>query len=127
MPDPFIYSSDDLPVMSGGLPEGSGVGWWDDFFADGAKPCPFFVEWPDENLVAWFGEAIRWARERAKQAGAAVEFQCCSIFDAGVRAGEPGRRPGLLRRTPARHAGHVALLPARAPAWVLLATRESPA
>ncbi len=46
--------------MPGDLPEGSGsgAGWWDEFFADRAKPCPFFVEWPDENLVAWFGEGL---------------------------------------------------------------------
>ncbi len=124
MPDPFIYSRDDMPGMVGGLTEGSGAGWWDEFFADRAKPCPFFVEWPDENLVAWFSEgrlapgrvlelgcghgrnavylasrgcgvdavdfsaqAISWARERARQAGVAVEFQCCSIFDATFTAG----------------------------------------
>ncbi len=26
--------------------------WWDGFFADRAKPCPFFVNWPDESLAA---------------------------------------------------------------------------
>lgn len=26
----------------------------DGFFSDRAKPCPFFVEWPDENLAEWF-------------------------------------------------------------------------
>jgi SAM-dependent methyltransferase len=123
VPDPFVYSSDDVPGMADGLPEGSGAAWWDEFFADRAKPCPFFVGWPDENLVAWFSagllapervlelgcghgrnavylaslacgvdavdfsaQAIRWARERAKQAGVAVEFQCCSIFDAKFTA-----------------------------------------
>ena len=44
--------------MAGGLPEGRGAGWWDEFFADRAKPCPFFVEWPDENLIAWFSEGL---------------------------------------------------------------------
>jgi SAM-dependent methyltransferase len=99
--------------------EDRGGAWWDEFFEDSSKPCPFFVEWPDENLVAWFGaglltpgrvlelgcgpgrnaiylagrgcrvdavdfsaEAIEWAKGRAKLAGAAVDFQCCSIFDA---------------------------------------------
>lgn len=26
---------------------------WDGFYADRAKPCPFFVDVPDENLVEW--------------------------------------------------------------------------
>jgi hypothetical protein len=38
VPDPFIDSSDDVPGMAGGLPEGRGAGWWDEFFADRAKP-----------------------------------------------------------------------------------------
>ena len=25
--------------------------WWDRFYHDRAKPCPFFVEWPDESLA----------------------------------------------------------------------------
>ena len=32
MPDPFIYSSDDAPGMAGGLLEGNGASWWDEFF-----------------------------------------------------------------------------------------------
>ncbi len=119
MQDLFIYTSDDVPSRPGALVEGRGGAWWDEYFADRARPSPFFVEWPDENLVAWFGEgllapgrvlelgcghgrnatylaslgysvdavdfsarAIEWARERAKQAGTPVDFQCCSIFDA---------------------------------------------
>ena len=31
---------------------------WDEFFADRHKPIPFFVEWPDENLVAWCSEGL---------------------------------------------------------------------
>jgi SAM-dependent methyltransferase len=104
-----------------GLDDASCSAWWGEFFADRAKLCPFFVDWPDENLVQWFGDgtlapgrvlelgcghgrnalylagqgcrvdavdfsaqALDWARERAQAAGAAVRFQCCSIFDATV-------------------------------------------
>ena len=124
MQDPFIYTSDDVLRMLDALLEDSGGAWWGEFFADRARPCPFFAEWPDENLVAWFSEglltpgrvfelgcghgrnatylaglgcsvnavdfsaqAIEWARERAKQAGAPVDFQCCSIFDAAFTEG----------------------------------------
>jgi SAM-dependent methyltransferase len=30
----------------------AGSGWWDEFYADRAKPVPFFEAKPDENLVA---------------------------------------------------------------------------
>jgi SAM-dependent methyltransferase len=117
--DRFIYTHDDVLRMLDALLESKGGAWWSEFFADRSKPCPFFVEWPDENLAEWCGEgmlapgpvlelgcghgrnatylaslgygvdavdfsaeAIEWARERAKSAGASVAFQCCSIFDA---------------------------------------------
>ena len=124
MTDQFIYTSDDvLRMLDSLLADGDG-GWWDGFFADRARRCPFFTGRPDENLAEWFGqgllapgrvlelgcghgrnavylaslgctvdavdfsaEAISWARERARQAGARVSFQCCSIFAAAC---EPG-------------------------------------
>ncbi len=58
MQDPFIYTSDDVLRMLDALLEGRGGAWWNEFFADRAKPCPFFVEWPDENLVAWFSDGL---------------------------------------------------------------------
>jgi SAM-dependent methyltransferase len=39
-----------------GLDDAACSAWWGEFFADRAKPCPFFVDWPDENLVQWFGD-----------------------------------------------------------------------
>lgn len=32
--------------------------WWDSFYADRAKPCPFFVASPDESLARWVGEGV---------------------------------------------------------------------
>jgi SAM-dependent methyltransferase len=124
MTDRFVYTSGDVLRMLDDLLADGGGGWWDGFFADRARPCPFFTGRPDENLAEWFGqgllapgrvlelgcghgrnavhlaglgctvdavdfsaEAIGWARERARQAGARVSFQCCSIFDAAC---EPG-------------------------------------
>lgn len=56
MRDQFIYTTDDTLRMLDALLADRGDGWWNGFFSDRAKPCPFFVEWPDENLVEWFDE-----------------------------------------------------------------------
>jgi SAM-dependent methyltransferase len=44
------------------LLEDRGGGWWNAFFTDrakdGAAPCPFLVDWPDESLVAWFSQGL---------------------------------------------------------------------
>jgi SAM-dependent methyltransferase len=53
--DRFIYTRDDVLRMLDGLLAGKGGAWWSEFFADRSKPCPFFVERPDENLAEWFG------------------------------------------------------------------------
>jgi SAM-dependent methyltransferase len=53
MPDGFIYTPDDTLRLLDRLLTERGGAWWDGFFADRAKPCPFFVEAPDENLVEW--------------------------------------------------------------------------
>jgi hypothetical protein len=54
----FIYTRDDVLRMLDALLESKGGAWWSEFFADRSKPCPFFVEWPDENLAEWFGEGM---------------------------------------------------------------------
>lgn len=56
MPDGLVYSTDDVLEMLDDLVAGDAPGEWDEFFADRAKPCPFFVDWPDENLVTWFDD-----------------------------------------------------------------------
>ncbi len=50
----FVADRDDLARL---LDEflGSRDGFWDGFYADRAKPCPFFVDAPDESLVEWCG------------------------------------------------------------------------
>lgn len=58
MQDHFIYTIDDVLRMLDDLLAGGGGGSWNEFFADRSKPCPFFVEWPDENLVGWFDEGM---------------------------------------------------------------------
>jgi hypothetical protein len=32
--------------------------WWDGFYQDRAKPCPFFVDLPDESLAQWIDEGL---------------------------------------------------------------------
>ena len=32
--------------------------WWDSFYQDRAKPCPFFVTAPDESLAGWVDEGL---------------------------------------------------------------------
>jgi SAM-dependent methyltransferase len=125
MPDQFIYTRDDvLRMLDILLANASSGAWWDEFFAHPPKPCPFLVDWPDENLAGWFRDgllspgrvlelgcgngrnatylaslgcsidaidfsarAIESARQQAERAGARVNFQCCSIFDAELTEG----------------------------------------
>ncbi len=49
----FIYESDDVLAMLDALLAGRDGDWWNGFYEDRAKPCPFFVEAPDESLVQW--------------------------------------------------------------------------
>jgi SAM-dependent methyltransferase len=125
MPDPFVYTRDDvLRMLDTLLAEGNGGTWWDEFFAHPPRPVPFLVDWPDENLAEWFSQgllapgrvlelgcahgrnavwlaslgcdvdaidfsayAVEQARQRARRAGVAVNFQCCSIFEAQFAKG----------------------------------------
>ncbi len=32
--------------------------WWDSFYADRDKPCPFFATDPDESLAQWIGQGL---------------------------------------------------------------------
>ena len=53
MADKLILTTSDVLEMLDRLLEQREGEWWDKFFADRNKPCPFFVEWPDENLVEY--------------------------------------------------------------------------
>lgn len=64
-----IDSNDDVLAMLDGLLANRGDRWWDEFYQDRAKPCPFFVEWPDENLV-------RWIQHGQIPVGRALELGC---------------------------------------------------
>lgn len=35
-----------------------GRSWWDAFYSNRSKPCPFFVPYPDESLAQWFDEGL---------------------------------------------------------------------
>ena len=54
----FIYTTADVMRMLDVLLSSRDGDWWGDFFADRAKPCPFFVEWPDESLADWISEGL---------------------------------------------------------------------
>ena len=57
MTDKLIYTMHDVLEMLDKLLQDRQERWWDEFFSDRGKECPFFVEWPDENLVAHFDSA----------------------------------------------------------------------
>jgi SAM-dependent methyltransferase len=54
MAERLIYSTDDVLGMLDELLQDRQGQWRDGFFSDRKKPCPFFVEWPDESLVSQF-------------------------------------------------------------------------
>lgn len=53
MTNELIYTDDDVLRMLDTLLAGRGSDWWNGFYEDRAKACPFFVECPDENLAQW--------------------------------------------------------------------------
>jgi hypothetical protein len=77
MRERLVYSAEDVLSMLDDLLAGGDGSWWDGFYANRAKPVPFFAERPDENLVEWF------AQDRLRP-GRVLELGCCAIFDASV-------------------------------------------
>lgn len=49
-----VYSKDDVLHLLDTLLDVRQGPWWDDFFTDRDKSCPFFIQAPDENLVEFF-------------------------------------------------------------------------
>lgn len=69
MADELIYTDDDVLCMLDALLAGRQSDWWNGFYEDRAKPCPFFVESPDENLAHWVDEQL-------VRPGRAVDLGC---------------------------------------------------
>lgn len=61
-------SQDELSRLDA-LLSGHESGWWNQFYQDRAKPCPFFVTSPDESLAQWVGQGLI-------PPGRAIEFGC---------------------------------------------------
>ena len=69
MANEFVYANDDVLAMLDKLLANRNSDWWNEFYEDRAKPCPFFVESPDENLA-------RWIDEKFIRPGRAVDLGC---------------------------------------------------
>lgn len=61
----WIKTVDDVLTLLDGLfaPDADrwtagGAGWWDEFYADRARPIPFFTAVPDENLVSYLDDGL---------------------------------------------------------------------
>lgn len=53
MNTPAIHWTDQSPTALDALLADRQGAWWDAFYADRARPVPFFCSAPDESLVAW--------------------------------------------------------------------------
>jgi cyclopropane fatty-acyl-phospholipid synthase-like methyltransferase len=69
MANEFIYADEDVLSMLDTLLAGRESDWWNRFYEDRTKPCPFFVESPDESLA-------HWVNEKLVRPGRAVDLGC---------------------------------------------------
>jgi SAM-dependent methyltransferase len=58
MTEPFVCSAGEMAGLLDALLASRDGSWWDGFFADRVKPCPFFTDKPDENLAGWFADGL---------------------------------------------------------------------
>jgi SAM-dependent methyltransferase len=58
MPTEYTRASGGKPPRPATPLQGTDPAWWDGLFADRSKPCPFFTEWPDENLAEWLRHGL---------------------------------------------------------------------
>ncbi|MEZ5426308.1 MAG: class I SAM-dependent methyltransferase [Pyrinomonadaceae bacterium] len=65
----FIYTENDVLEMLDHLLTERESDWWNGFYEDREKPCPFFSEWPDESLANWVEEGLI-------QPGKALDLGC---------------------------------------------------
>lgn len=65
----YIDTDADFLAMLDRLLSGRDGDWWDAFYEDRAKPCPFFVNAPDESLALWVDEGLI-------RAGTAIDLGC---------------------------------------------------
>ncbi|MGW3245276.1 class I SAM-dependent methyltransferase [Streptomyces sp. NPDC001070] len=56
--DDVLRLLDDLFAPGADRWTAGAAGWWDDFYADRSRPVPFFVDKPDESLVAWLDRGL---------------------------------------------------------------------
>lgn len=80
MEEQFVYGTDDVLELLDSLFADKGNSWWDSFFADRSKTCPFFVDAPDENLVEWLDRGLIGT-------GRALELGCGNGRNAAYLAG----------------------------------------
>lgn len=75
MTNELIYAEEDVLTMLDHLLVSGGRGWWDGFYEDRAKPCPFLVDAPSENLVEWVNDGLL-------RPGKALDIGCGNGRDA---------------------------------------------
>lgn len=71
MANEYIYADDDVLSMLDALLAGRESDWWNGFYEDRTKPCPFFVGSPDESLA-------KWVDEKLVRPGKAIDLGCGS-------------------------------------------------